>query len=137
MCASLTYLDMSHILSVIACGSIQSNPAFVAIKIISYFQCFHFHPSLSSVKPPVEAVATFLRFPRMAVRPLVTVQILLTRTQKKQCIVHKLKKYYFYKLNLKRSMHDTHSVTRSRVLRVRGSQKVPNIMINDPGCVKR
>ena len=37
---------------------------------------------------------------------------------------------------MKRSMHGSYSVTRSWVLRVRGSQKVPNIMISDPGCVK-
>ena len=39
-------------------------------------------------------------------------------------------------MTIKRSMNCSYSVTSRWVLGVRGSQKVPNIMISDPGCVK-
>ena len=43
---------------------------------------------------------------------------------------------FFYNLNIKRSMHGSYSVTWGWVLRLGGSQRVPNLMINDLGCVK-
>ena len=43
---------------------------------------------------------------------------------------------HFHNLNIERSMHGLYSVPRSWVLRFRGSQKVPNTMINDPRPVK-
>ena len=49
----------------------------------------------------------------------------------------KAKINHFHNFNIKRSMHGSNSVTRSWVLRVRGAQKIPNIMINDQGYVKQ